>query len=152
MYICNECNNTFNNPIKMPLECFYGVANDFDYDSKNVVLLCPKCENNDIQEYRREQMGKLEDRTMMNELRKERYASDEEFRARIKKANSKYYQKNKELLYQKHKKYLESHKEMAVKSASESRKRRIEKLRAMGITNPYSVIVGKEPKYKEKED
>lgn len=146
MYICNECNNTFDNPIKMPLEYFYGVANDFDYNSQNVILLCPKCQNNDIQEYRRNQMEKDE-----NRIAREKYANDEKYRARIKKANSKYYQKNKEKLYEQHKKYIETHREMAVKSAIASRKKRVEKLRAMGITNPYSVIVGKEPKYK-KED
>lgn len=61
--------------------------------------------------------------------------------------NRRYYEKNKEIVKQKVSKYLKEHKEQNNINATNSRKKRAERLRQQGILNPYSVINGYPPKY-----
>lgn len=110
----------------------------------------------------------------INEYHREYYAKHKE---KIKEQRKKYYQNNKEMHLAKSKKwkdnnkekvreysreYMKQHPEIGKKCSDnfkakhnwyeyckEARKRRAERLKAQGITNPYAVINGAEPKYKE---
>lgn len=66
----------------------------------------------------------------------------------LKRAKKKYYELNKEELALKNKKWREEHKEEFKKMCKESRKRRVERLRAEGVSNAWSVVLyGVEKKY-----
>lgn len=58
------------------------------------------------------------------------------------------YQKNKDKIYQQQTEYRKKHKQRFTELCIASRRRRAERLRAEGITNPYAVINGYQPKYK----
>lgn len=48
MYKCNKCGATIQNTYAMPMETFYGVSNDFNYNSGQYIDLCPYCESADL--------------------------------------------------------------------------------------------------------
>lgn len=59
-----------------------------------------------------------------------------------------YYQKNKEKIDASSKRWREKNKDKFIKLCQESRRRRVERLRADGVTNAWSVVIkGEEPKY-----
>lgn len=59
-----------------------------------------------------------------------------------------YYEKNKEKIYESNKKWREKNKDKFAKLCNDSRKRRVEKMKADGIINPWGVInKGEEPRY-----
>ena len=71
---------------------------------------------------------------------------------RVKAYQRKYFKENKEEVYAKQKEWRSENKDKWLKSLSDSRKRRIERMREEGITNPWGVIMrGSKPKYR-KED
>lgn len=44
MYKCKECEIIFNIPKKIPAEIFYGVDNEFNFRSGELISVCPYCE------------------------------------------------------------------------------------------------------------
>lgn len=50
MYKCNNCESTFEEPRKVDLETFYGVYSQFGNSYGNMIKICPRCEDNDIEE------------------------------------------------------------------------------------------------------
>lgn len=74
----------------------------------------------------------------------------EDHKEEIKEKQKKYYENHKERIRQAQKEYLLRNKGRFNKNYAESRKRRIERLRNEGITNPWSVVMNKaEPKYQQ---
>lgn len=62
-----------------------------------------------------------------------------------------YWKKNKDKLYEQQRKYQKKNKKRFVELCNASRKRRVERLKEEGCTNPWAVVsAGKEPKYREK--
>lgn len=78
----------------------------------------------------------------LNEKTKQWYKDNPERR-------KEYYRKNKDAFMRQSKKWRENHKEHWVKLCCDNRRKKVEKLRAMGCTNAWSVVNGAEPKYKE---
>lgn len=71
---------------------------------------------------------------------------------RLKEYQKKYFQENKEDIYEKQKEWRKNNKEKWIKAIGDSRRRRIERMREEGITNPWGVLMrGSKPKYR-KED
>lgn len=71
---------------------------------------------------------------------------------KLKQYHKKYYQEHKEEIHAKQKEWRDKNKEKWIKSLCDSRKRRIERLKADGVTNPWGVVMrGSKPKYR-KED
>lgn len=69
---------------------------------------------------------------------------------KLKKYQKKYFQENKEQIYEKQKEWRSNNKEKWIKSLADSRKRRIERLKEEGVTNPWAVVTkGSKPKYKK---
>ena len=69
---------------------------------------------------------------------------------KIKIYRQKYFQENKEQIYAKQKEWRNKNKDKWLKSISDSRKRRIEKLKEEGVLNPWGVVIrGSKPKYKK---
>ena len=60
-----------------------------------------------------------------------------------------YWKDNKEKLYQQNRKWQKANSKRFSQLCCESRRRRVEKLKAQGITNAWAVINGAEPKYKK---
>lgn len=102
---------------------------------------------------------RLEHKDKYKEYNKKWYQSHKEER---KEYNKKWRENNIERAREICREYLKKHPELNKKSyenfkathnwseyCKEARKRRIERLKAQGITNPYAVINGAEPKYKE---
>lgn len=70
----------------------------------------------------------------------------------VKEYQKKYFQENKEDVYEKQKEWRNNNKDKWIKAIGDSRKRRIERMREEGITNPWGVLMrGSKPKYR-KED
>lgn len=103
----------------------------------------------------------LEHKEKYNERSKKDYQERKEFYNELGK---KYYQEHKEELKKRHKEYYEKHKEIIkdqtktwkqnnkkrwVEICSNNRKKRVERLKKEGCINPWSVIRGYEPKYKQ---
>lgn len=59
-----------------------------------------------------------------------------------------YWQKNKEKLYEQQRKYQKKNSKRFSQLCQESRRRRVERLRAEGCINAWAVVNGAEPKYK----
>lgn len=81
-----------------------------------------------------------------------RYAKKyyEKHKAELKEYHKKYFKENKEKIYEKQREWRESNNDRVVKSICNSRKRRIEKLKEEGVTNPWGVVMrGSKPVYKE---
>lgn len=71
---------------------------------------------------------------------------------KVKENHHNYYIKNKEKLLENNKIWQENNKEKYIKSISQSRKKRVEKLREQGVSNAWDVVnFGKKSKYKVKE-
>ncbi len=69
---------------------------------------------------------------------------------RLKQYHKKYYQEHKEEIYEQQKEWRKNNKDKVLKSIAESRKRRIERLKADGVTNPWGVVIrGSKPKYRK---
>ena len=69
---------------------------------------------------------------------------------KIKVYHKKYFQENKEKVYEKQREWRKNNKEKWIKSLSDSRKRRVEKLKEEGVTNPWGVVInGSKPKYRK---
>jgi exonuclease VII large subunit len=92
-------------------------------------------------EYNRKYYEKNKER--IQEQRRNYFAENEE---QIKEWRRKYYQEHKEELDKKNREYIRTHKEAVIKSIMESKKRRAERLRQEGVSNPWSVINRGEPK------
>lgn len=60
----------------------------------------------------------------------------------------KYYKDNKEEIYKSQRKYQIKNNKKFIELCCESRRRRVEKLRANGCINAWAVVNGAEPKYK----
>lgn len=58
----------------------------------------------------------------------------------------KYYQEHKEELDKKNREYIKNHRDLFVKSITESKKRRVERLRAEGVSNAWQVVNYGHPK------
>lgn len=74
MYKCNNCNEVFEEPLKVSAELFYGVADEFDYSYSEKVEICPYCKNNDFklvrEEFEEESINyQEEDKKVCNELK-----------------------------------------------------------------------------------
>ena len=69
---------------------------------------------------------------------------------KIKAYHKKYFQENKEKVYEKQREWRKNNKEKWIKSLSDSRKRRVEKLKEEGIINPWAVVTkGSKPRYRK---
>lgn len=67
---------------------------------------------------------------------------------KAKEISHKYWVENKERLYQQQREYQKANKERFVELCNNSRRRRVEKLRAEGVTNAWAVVTkGDKPKY-----
>lgn len=97
-------------------------------------------------QYKREYMRKwnAEHREHLSEYRKkDRLEHPEKYKA--------YYEKNKDRIYKTNTKWRKNHSKEFTKLVANARKRRVERLRAQGCTNPWMVVVnGAEPKFKSK--
>ena len=62
-----------------------------------------------------------------------------------------YYEKNKDKILGYNKKWQTKNKKRFIELCCESRRRRVERLRAEGCTNAWAVINGAKPKYKKGE-
>lgn len=114
-----------------------------------------------MKEYREKNKEKL--LAYMREYSKKYYQKNKE---KTREYNKEYREKNKESIKERNRKYHEEHPDANRKSyenfiaknnwveyCSNARKRRVEKLKAEGCTNAWSVVVrGTEPKYKKVED
>lgn len=69
---------------------------------------------------------------------------------KIKRYQKKYYEENKNKIYEQHTEWRKNNREKLVKCAVDSRKRRIERLREEGVLNPWGVVMrGSKPRYKK---
>lgn len=72
---------------------------------------------------------------------------------KIKEIQHNYYLRHKEEILESNKKWRQKNRKKASELAQKYRKERVERLRAEGCTNAWSVVVsGKEPKYKKDSD
>ena len=94
-------------------------------------------------EYMRKYYQKNKDR--INEQRKQkRHENAEEFN----KKRREYYAKHKDAIYKSQRKWVAKNKKLFSKLCQESRRRRVERLKAEGIKNAWEVAVfNKEPIY-----
>lgn len=75
----------------------------------------------------------------------------EKFRETHPNYAKEYYEKNKDKIYEQQTKYRKANSKKVSKLAQDSRKRRVEKLKEQGCTNPwYVVLKGAEPKFDNK--
>ena len=58
-YRCNVCGLVFREPETMNADIFYGV--DFDYASKEIIYMCPKCKETNFKEIEYEENFKEND-------------------------------------------------------------------------------------------
>lgn len=80
--------------------------------------------------------------------RKEYYEENKDL---IKEINKRYYEKNKDKYKEWNKKWREEHKKEFAKLCRESRRKRVEELRANGVCNAWGVVIkGEEPRYERK--
>lgn len=112
----------------------------------------------DLKEYRRQyyQAHKEERREYNKEYYQDNIEKFREKNKRWQKEHPEYrkenYKKNKEKIYESQTKYRHNNSKKVAQMVSVCRKRRVERLRAEGIINPWAVISGKsKPKYR-KED
>ncbi len=82
----------------------------------------------------------------MIQTSKEHYKNNAEHYREYKK---EYYENNKEKAYTYVKKYKDKNKSYWLEKQSGYRQNRINKMREQGITNPWSVLKGGKPKYKD---
>ena len=69
---------------------------------------------------------------------------------KIKEYQQKYFKENKDEIYAKQKEWRKNNKNKWIKSIGDCRKRRVERLKEEGVTNPWSVVVkGAKPKYRK---
>jgi hypothetical protein len=98
-----------------------------------------------IQEYNRNYY--LNNKEKQKEKQKERmhnyYLNNKE---KTKKYNREYYLAHKEELAKKNREYIKNHRDLFVKSIMESKKRRVERLRAEGVSNAWNVVNYGHPK------
>jgi hypothetical protein len=67
---------------------------------------------------------------------------------KVKEYQRKHYQKNKDSLYENNRKWQKENSKRFSKLCSDSRKRRVEKLRSEGVKNAWAVVIrGAKPKY-----
>ena len=75
----------------------------------------------------------------------------EKFKEKHPNYAKEYYEKNKEQIYEQQKTYRQNNSKKVSKLASDSRKRRVEKLKEQGCINPWYVVTkGGEPKFVNK--
>ncbi len=69
---------------------------------------------------------------------------------KLKRYQKKYYERNKDKIYEQHTEWRANNREKLVKCAVDSRKRRIERLKEEGVLNPWGVVMrGSKPRYKK---
>lgn len=75
---------------------------------------------------------------------------NEKNKEKVKEMHHNYYLNNKEKFYEKHKEWSKKNKKRKVELVSQCRRRRVDRLRAEGCTNAWSVVIkGAKPKYNE---
>ena len=78
--------------------------------------------------------------------KQKRHENLEEYRERARK----YYKEHKDVVYGYQKKWISKNRKKFADLCHESRRRKVERLRAEGVTNAWCVVVtGDTPKYKE---
>lgn len=74
---------------------------------------------------------------------------NEKNKEKVKEMHHNYYLNHKEEMLKQNKEWCRKNSAKKVEFVKQSRRRRVERLKAEGCTNPWSVINGAEPKYRK---